>query len=187
MNSDAFDAALVQLSARLPAYFRRRVSDSALVEDLTQETLVRAFRARERLREDACFEAWLFRIAHHTAVDYYRRNSPTTLSDDDLPYEHAVDGNDVRAVLVSSARCYLETLPRAYRDPVHLAEYEGLPHVDVARRLGLSLTAAKSRVRRGKIMVRNLMEARCRFEYDARGNIIGYEVRADPRCAAFAK
>ena len=73
MDSDAFDAALVQLSTRLPAYFRRRVSDRALVEDLTQETLVRAFRSRKRLRDEACFDGWVFRIAHYTVVDYYRR------------------------------------------------------------------------------------------------------------------
>src|SRR5437762_817158 len=45
MNQDAFDRALVKLSARLPAYFRRRVSDATVVEDLTQETLLKAFRA----------------------------------------------------------------------------------------------------------------------------------------------
>ena len=87
-------------------------------------------------------------------------------------------------MLICSARCYLETLPPEYRDPVHLAEYEGLCHVDVARRLGLTLAAAKSRVRRGKIMVRSLMEAHCRFEYDARGNIIGYQLRPKPNCGA---
>lgn len=59
MNQDAFDCALVELSARLPAYFRRRVSDAAVVEDLTQETLLKAFRGRGALREAARIEAWV--------------------------------------------------------------------------------------------------------------------------------
>ena len=183
MNRAAFDAAVVQLATRLPAYFSRRINDRTVVDDLTQETLVRAFRARERLREDRCFEAWLFRIAHHTVVDYYRRKSPVALQDDEIPLNYSTGRDEVRAVLVASARCYLDTLPSEYREPVYLAEYEGIAHLEIARHLGLSLTATKSRVRRGKVMVRSLMEAQCRFEYDARGQIIGYEVRTQPLCS----
>jgi RNA polymerase sigma-70 factor, ECF subfamily len=180
MNQNAFDRALVELSARLPAYFRRRVSDAAVVEDLTQETLLKAFRGRAALREAARIEAWVYGIAHHTLVDHYRHRPPSTTLCHHLPHEHAADRSDVEAVLIASARCYLETLPSAYRDPVYLAEYEGFAHSEVADRLGLSLAATKSRVRRGKIMVRELMEAHCEFEYDVLGNIIGYQVRCDP-------
>ena len=47
-------------------------------------------------------------------------------------------------------------------------------------RLGLTLSATKARVRRGKIMVRGLMEAQCEFQYDALGNVISYQVRPVP-------
>jgi RNA polymerase sigma-70 factor (ECF subfamily) len=178
VNDHTFDRILVEMAALLPAYFRRRLSDVQTVEDLTQETLLKAFRARATLREQTRIEGWIYGIARRTLVDHYRRRRPVAVSGVELPYRQVTGCDDVRAVLVSSARCYLETLPRTYRDAVHLAEYEGLGHNEVADRLGLSLAAAKSRVRRGKIMVRNLMEARCRFEYDGLGNIIGYEVRS---------
>ncbi len=166
------------MAACLPAYFRRRVSDLETVEDLTQETLLKAFRGRATLREQTRLEGWVYGIARRTLIDHYRRRPAVTVNGAELSHPQVSECGDVRAVLVSSARCYLETLPRTYRDAVHLAEYEGLPHGEVAARLGLSLPAAKSRVRRGKIMVRNLMEARCRFEYDGLGNIISYEVRS---------
>ena len=187
MDGTAFDRSLIELANELPCYFRRRVSNGATVEDLTQETLLRAFRGRDTLREAARMRAWVFGIAHRIVADYYRKSTVDTAGCGDAPDECVTSGENVREVLIASARCYLETLPRNYRDPVYLAEYEGVPHVDVARRLGLSLSAAKSRVRRGKIMVRELMEARCEFDYDALGNIIGYRLRCDPSCSDSCK
>jgi RNA polymerase sigma-70 factor (ECF subfamily) len=180
MDSQSFDGALLELAPQLPRYFARRVCNPATVEDLTQETLVKAFQAREGLRDAGRLRAWIYGIAYRTLVDHYRGNRLCSESRDELQEEHPMELSDVRTVLVASARCYLETLPGAYRDAVHLAEYEGLAHRDVARELGLSLTAAKARIRRGKIMVRELMEARCEFEYDGRGNIISYQVRPGP-------
>ncbi|HJT81264.1 MAG TPA: sigma-70 family RNA polymerase sigma factor [Chthoniobacterales bacterium] len=180
MVNDPFDLALVQVSARLRSYFARRIRDSNTVEDLTQETLLKALRARDNLRDFHRIETWIYRIAHCTAVDFYRRKRPVCEVSDHLPGEHSAAGRDVRQILAASARCYLGTLPPAYRVPVELAEYEGLPHGEVARRLGLTLSATKARVRRGKIMVRGLMEAQCEFQYDVLGNVISYQLRPVP-------
>ena len=49
-----------------------------MVEDLTQETLLKAFRGRGALREAARIEAWVYGIAHHTLVDHYRHRPPST-------------------------------------------------------------------------------------------------------------
>ena len=182
MDNSPFDLALVGMSERLRAYFQRRICDPAIVDDLIQESFLKAFRSREMLRDQARLEAWVYRIAYHTVSDFYRRRSTVTKLADVESKPEASSGTDVRAVVAASALCYLGTIPESYRIPVHLAEYEGLSHQEVARKLGLTLSATKSRVRRGKIMVRNLMEARCRFEYDTLGNIIGYQVRCVP-CA----
>ncbi|MEP6686114.1 MAG: sigma-70 family RNA polymerase sigma factor [Verrucomicrobiota bacterium] len=189
MNQSTFDIAIAEIGARLPAYFRRRVRDCATAEDLAQETLLEAYRSRETLRDDSRLEQWLYGIAHFTMVDHYRRQTSRVELKENAAQELAPASCEDQAmrVICCSARCYLETLPQAYRDPVHLADYEGLPHDEVAHKLGLSLAATKSRVRRGKLMVRNLMEARCRFEYDALGNVIDYEVRAPLPCVLAEK
>ena len=180
MATDEFDHALVEFSGRLRSYFARRVCDSATVEDLTQETLLKALRSRDNLRDFHRIETWIYRIAHCTAVDFYRRRRPVSELADNLPHETPAAARDIREILACSARCYLGTLPATYRVPVELAEYEGLSQGEVARRLGITLSATKSRVRRGKIMVRGLMEAQCEFQYDILGNVIGYQVRPAP-------
>lgn len=70
-------------------------------------------------------------------------------------------------------------LPDVYREAVRLAELEGRTAQEVADRLGLSLPAAKSRIRRGRLMLRERLDACCRFEIDRRGNVIDFTPRQD--------
>jgi len=171
-----FERAVIEMIPRLQAYCRHRVGDAATAEDLAQDALLKAFRGRAALRDETRLEVWLYRIAHGTVMDNYRRK-PLTEAWLGEPAQASCP-NDITAVMTYNVRCYLETLPRGYRDAVHLADYEGLPHAEVARRLGFSLAATKSRVLRGRLMVKRLMEARCRFEYDRLGNVIGYQLRS---------
>jgi RNA polymerase sigma-70 factor (ECF subfamily) len=176
MTDKVFDLAALNIAPRLSAYFRRRIRDSASINDLVQDTLLKAYRSRGALRDDTRFESWLFQIAHGTMVDHYRRK-PTVGLRADTTREAPGEKDRVIEILECSAQCYLETLPKKYRDPVHLAEYEGLSHAEIARQLGVTLAAAKSRIRRGKLMVRSLMEARCEFQRDVLGRVISYRVR----------
>lgn len=72
----------------------------------------------------------------------------------------------------------IDGLPETYRAALRLAELEGLPQKDVAHRLGISLSGAKSRVQRGRAKLRERLLACCHVE-TGRGGIVGYEPR-DP-------
>jgi RNA polymerase sigma-70 factor, ECF subfamily len=182
MSTIDFDAAVTEFAAKLRSFIRRRVRDDATADDLTQETLLKVFRSRTSLREGQRLEAWLYRIARTTVIDYYRRKRPG----EELPAtlaSEAPDGTDeVTAAMTRSLRHFLEELPEAYREPVRLAEFEGLPLAKIALRLDLSLTAVKSRVRRGRAMLKKKLQDCCRFEFDRMGKVIGYERRKKARC-----
>ena len=83
----------------------------------------------------------------------------------------------MRTAMASSIHHFLAQLPEAYREPVRLAELEGLPLAKIALRMNLSLTAVKSRVRRGRQMLKAKLQACCRFEFDRLGHVIGWERR----------
>jgi RNA polymerase sigma-70 factor (ECF subfamily) len=63
-------------------------------------------------------------------------------------------------------------LPESYRQAVRLAEMEGLTQQEVADRLDLSLSGAKSRIQRGRAMLKDVLQQCCRFEFDRRGNLM---------------
>lgn len=182
MTDDAFDTGVVALAPRLRAFIRRRVRDDATADDLAQDTLLKVYRSRAVLRDGTRLEAWLYRIARRSVIDHYRRRRPG----EELPESLAAESNDeiaeFRRAVVETTRCRLAELPVAYREPVRLAELEGRPLAAVATDLGLSLTAVKSRVRRGRQMLKAQLQACCRFEHDAQGSVIGWERRRPDSC-----
>ncbi|MGA2443814.1 MAG: RNA polymerase sigma factor SigZ [Opitutaceae bacterium] len=177
MTAQAFDAGVLQMAPRLRAFLRRRVRDDATADDLTQETLLKVYRSRATLRDDARLEAWLYRVARSTLIDHYRRQKPT----EELPAALAAESRDeveaMRTAMAASIHHFLAELPETYREPVRLAELEGLPLAKIALRMNLSLTAVKSRVRRGRQMLKAKLQACCRFEFDRLGQVIGWERR----------
>lgn len=183
MSAVEIDTAVVEFRAKRRAVVRRRVRDDVTADDLTQETLLKVFRSRAALRDGQRVEAWRYRIARNTRIDFYRRQRPTAALPEGLVGEVAEEVGPLRAAVIASMKRFREELRAAYREPVRLAELEGLPLVKIARRSGLSLTAVKSRVRRGRAMLKRKLQECGRFEFDRAGKVIGWERRQAKPCA----
>lgn len=177
-----FDAAVVALAPRLRSFIRARVRDDATADDLTQETLLKVYRTSARLRQDERIEAWLYRIARRTVIDHYRRQRTGEELPAQLAAEEKANVDAVQAVMAKALLHYLEELPLTYREPLRLAEFEGLPLAKIALRLDLSVTAVKSRVRRGRLLLKKKIQDCCRLEFDRAGRIIDYERRRGAVC-----
>lgn len=79
----------------------------------------------------------------------------------------------------------VDGLPEHYRQAVRLSEIEGHAQREVADRLGLSLSGAKSRVQRGRAILRERLLECCHVELDRRGHVIDFRPRVAccPLCA----
>lgn len=73
------------------------------------------------------------------------------------------------ADLAPSVRAFLACLPGKYRQALIMVEYQGLKQHEIAERLGISLSGAKSRVQRGREMIREALLDCCHFEFDRHG------------------
>jgi len=176
------DATVTEFAGRLRAFIRRRVPDEATTDDVTQETMLKVYRSRGALPEAQRLEAWLYRIARNTLIDYYRRRRPMAELPEALAADPADDTAELRAAVLRTMRRFLDEMPEIYREPVRLAELEGLPLAKIALRLDLSLSAVKARVRRGRAMLKKKLQDCCRFEFDRMGKVIGWESRQSCRC-----
>ncbi|MBI5381151.1 MAG: RNA polymerase sigma factor SigZ [Opitutae bacterium] len=177
MTAPAFDSGVLAMAPRLRSFIRRRVPDDATADDLTQETLLKVYRSRGALQDGSRLDAWLYRVARTTIIDYYRRRRPNEELPAELAGELPAGADHVTTVMMASVRYFLAELPERYREPVRLAEFEGLPLAKIALRLDLSLTAVKSRVQRGRAMLKKKLQDCCRLEFDRYGKIIDYERR----------
>jgi len=160
--------------SRLYNYIARRVPDHHVAEDLLQEVFLKAHLNLERVRAPGSVAAWLFRVAANAIVDYYRTRRPA----EKLPEEFAARGEerDSIAELASCLRPFIDDLPEIYRIPLVLSEIEGVTQREVASRLGISVSGAKSRIQRGREKLRRSISRCCAIEIGQNG-IIDYEVR----------
>jgi RNA polymerase sigma-70 factor (ECF subfamily) len=149
------DAIWLHLSSDLRRFIRRRVPDDHVAEDLLQETFVRVHRNIGTLHEVERLAAWVYRIARNVVHDHQRKVSSSAVA--------LVDAENVSDDLEPQDGCrsitwldeMIQSLPEGYRQAVHMAEIEERSQQDVADRLGLSLSGAKSRVQRGRAMLKD--------------------------------
>jgi RNA polymerase sigma-70 factor (ECF subfamily) len=127
-------------------YALRLAGRTDLAEDLTQETLLLAWRSRHKLRDPDVTRVWLLRIATNLWTDHLRRArfQPRTLDREPpcprrLP-THAVDDSEqVRLALAA-----MDQLPPRQREVLYLVTCEQLSHAQVADVLGIEASAVKS-------------------------------------------
>ena len=159
-----------EFSAPLRKFLRARTSSEADADDLLQDVFVRIHQRLPGLREPAKLEGWVYRIARNAVIDHYRTRRKH------LPLDFALESEEPSgrdAVDLSPAiRKFVAALPPLYREALVRHEFRGESLLTVAGALGLSLTATKSRVRSARLLLREMLDQCCRFEFDRSGRVI---------------
>lgn len=163
-----------EYKTRLRGYIAKRVREHDAVDDILQEVFVKTHTSLHTVKSPGSIAAWLFRIAANAIADHYRSLRPWH----ELPDELAAPEleRDYAAELATCLQPLIADLPEIYQSALILSELEGLPQKEVATRLGVSLSGAKSRVQRGREKLRQRLLDCCDIE-TGHGGITGYEPR----------
>jgi RNA polymerase sigma-70 factor (ECF subfamily) len=152
----------------------RATGQRDVIEDLTQETFLRTFRALEYFDSRARLSTWIYTIAHNVAIDHLRRTAaarvdsltwPTIEGDDEQEREIPSASLDPEAQLSREqseqlVHDGLAQLPVKYRLPVVYAAIDGLDYPTIAQMLGVPLGTVKTLIFRGKRMLRDEISRR---------------------------
>jgi RNA polymerase sigma-70 factor, ECF subfamily len=159
----AFEEIYRRLNKRIAHRLAYLLGPGTTVEDLLQETFLRAYRKLSSFRGQCPFEHWLVRIAGNLAASHYRKRSVRNLllwqraeAVDDVPSPGALVDSvypDLRAVYWG-----LSGLSSRLRETIVLFELEGLTLAEIAKELGISVNTAASRLRRGRAKLRKRLE-----------------------------
>lgn len=147
----AYRTFLHELSARLRAFFRKRLGGLPdEVEDLVQETLLAIHQKRHTYDPGQPVTGWVHAIAGYKLVDMYRGRAHREALTDPIEDEEALsdidrDTGDARRDL----QTLLERLPERQRLPILYVKLEGLSVAETAQRTGMSISAVKVGVHRG--------------------------------------
>ncbi len=162
----AFELLVIKYERRIQRLIGRMVRDVDLVEDIAQETFIRAYRALGQFRGDAQFYTWLYRIAVNTAKKFLMdlKRNPTVSenffksADDDETSSveneltspetpEAVLASKEIAQMVNSA---MDALPEELRQAITLREIEGLTYEEIADAMSCPIGTVRSRIFRAR-------------------------------------
>ena len=163
-------------------FVERRVAPSD-VDDVMQVILQRVHTGADVLDEDTRFAAWLHRVARNAIIDHHRRGTRRDAKHDAFASQwrdEAEEQADAVASLSLFVRAFVEMLPSPYREALNLTEIQGLTMREAAELEGVSISGMKSRVQRGRRLLRELFEACCEIALDARGKPTDFTPRAQP-------
>jgi RNA polymerase sigma-70 factor (ECF subfamily) len=141
------------------AYWLSR--DRSLAEDIAQETLLRAWRSQDALKDPAALRGWLLTIARREHARLYGRKRPELinledcLADPSLERESSVAAEGPDGELYGLREAILR-LPMEYREPLLLQVIGGFSTAEIASELGLTLTAVLTRLFRARNKLRAL-------------------------------
>ena len=166
-DTRAYELLVIKYQRRIQRLIARMVRDVDLVEDIAQETFIRAYRALHQFRGDAQFYTWLYRIAVNTA-----KKALLDLKHDPLVTEAALRPNDdedetfqpanepiaeetpetvlAAREIAAAVQAALEALPEDLRQAVTLREIEGLSYEDIAAVMNCPIGTVRSRIFRAR-------------------------------------
>ena len=163
-----------RFDADLGAFVRSRVGDQDAAEDVLQEIYLKIHSRIGTVRDDEKIAPWVFRVARNTITDFYRSDRPTEELGEVSEAPPNLEGEDLQLELSRAVRDMMEGLPPEHREALHLTEYEGLTQKELAHKLGISLSGAKSRVQRARSRLKAMLLDCCHFELDRRGRVTNY-------------
>ncbi|GMV19727.1 MAG: ECF RNA polymerase sigma factor SigR [Polyangiaceae bacterium] len=165
-----FEREAVQHLGALLAVATRMTRNATEAEDLVQDTLVKAMRAREQFEAGTNMRAWLLRILTNTFINRYRRGGlekavlegpdADPLADGWVSASTMASMRDpesaaLRPVLEAEIRTALDELPEEFRLAVVLADVEELSYREIADIMGCPIGTVMSRLHRGRRLLKS--------------------------------
>ncbi|HZY81142.1 MAG TPA: sigma-70 family RNA polymerase sigma factor [Cyclobacteriaceae bacterium] len=156
--------------SELLGYVMKIVKNKPLSEDIVQDVFVKVQTKSQQLRDEEKVKGWIYQITRNTIIDHYRHESKeVSWSGIDWLEGEQFNYNECVARYIGTL---LPQLPELYREALKLTELENLSQVEVAERLGISYSGAKSRIQRGRQWLKSEIERTLFVETDSYGNIV---------------
>ncbi len=157
---------LAREEAALRRVIQRYVRDASTVDDVYQEVSLKVLRRLDTVREPAALRGWLFQLARNACLDYLRREDRRSAASQEMLAEHCSSGdlgrNPSEQFLsrerIEAVRRALTRLPESQREVIRLRVEEGLDHLAISKRLGISRQAVEVRLCRGRAALKEQLD-----------------------------
>jgi RNA polymerase sigma-70 factor (ECF subfamily) len=163
-DKQAYGLLVSKYQRKLIRLLSRLIRDPAEVEDVAQETFIKAYRALPNFRGDSAFYTWLYRIGVNTAKNWLvanGRRTPTSTEIDSEEAELYAEGDLLRHTdtpehmmmskqIADTVNSAMEKLPDDLRTAITLREIEGMSYEEIAQAMDCPIGTVRSRIFRAR-------------------------------------
>jgi RNA polymerase sigma-70 factor (ECF subfamily) len=163
-------------------FIKKRIRDNDASEELLHVVLLKVCTYCSNRSDVRNVPAWLYQIASNTIADYAKKNSRFTLLNHDIEDSHCIDP---KHDAINWLEYFIKLLPERYSVPLILCDINGMDQKSVADQIKLSLPAIKSRILRGRRLLKTEIQKCGIIEFNDSENISFTPIK--PCCATFFK
>lgn len=161
----------------LKSFLHSKISNAADVDDLLQDILIKTYEKLHQVRSEESVKSWLFQLANHSIIDFYRRNGKQQgLSIDDM-WNTDVK-TDAKQELSHCIDPFVKALNPESSELLMAIDLNGESQKEYAKSIGISYSTLKSRVKKARLELRGVFDDCCQMTLDAQGNLMDYERKA---------
>lgn len=155
-------------------FILKRTRDEDHAKDILQEVLMKVYGFCMNKSGVGNVRSWLFQIAHNCIIDHIRKHGKTS---NNVPDVVADEESHVYQEAEEFLLPIIGFLPEAYAVPLRMSDIEGIKQAEIAQRLGLNLSATKSRIQRARQMLKEEFITCCHLETDRQGNLVSFQIK----------
>lgn len=163
-DTDALKTVYEAYSQRMRnACIRITQEDEDMVDDLVQESFIRAYYSLEKLKDASKFGEWVVAITKNVSLRYLERKRKIQV----LPFSEIGDEFDVESSYTSDSKLeekelfeLIDKLPSGFRNVFRMAVIDGFSHKEIAEKLGIEPHSSSSQLTRAKVLLRNMINRR---------------------------
>ena len=178
-NTITFNDIWLKFSHPVKDFIRNQTHNADVTDDILQEVFIKIHQNLHLLREEERVAGWVFQIARNTVLNYFRTQKKHLENQAFYQYETDAESPFKEHNLNEMVGIWLEEFKKdlapKYQEALQLVDIEGITQVELAHRLGISISGAKSRVQRGRQQLKQKLTDCCPVKTDQYGNILEVE------------
>ena len=158
-EKDQFREVIIRFQARVFAVAYKVSKNPKDAEDITQEVFLQLYRSLSQFKGDSSLSTWIYKIAMSKALDYRRKTiKQVTYEGEENLYDIPFGSTPEELLLDKEdkelARAYMERLPDAYKEVVHLYYFQQQSYREIASTLNVAVKTVESRLYRAKLIMK---------------------------------
>jgi RNA polymerase sigma-70 factor (ECF subfamily) len=162
-------------------FIYNKIRNSADTDDILQDVFIKIIRNINKVNKSENMRHYLYGIVRNTINDYFKNQkvfSNTTAIQEQFTETDTISLNET--IAECCIKPFIDKLPDNYKQALLITEFQNISQKELAEKLNISYSGAKSRVQRGKDKLKELIINCCAYQNDKYGNLIDTN---DKNCA----